>query len=66
NHLTGQEHDRERLIEAMVEAINGDLAHNCMGRSAPARLSRAMQYANINNLIVNELERISRTYGNIK
>ena len=66
NHLTGQEHDRERLIEAMVEAINGDLAHNCMGRSAPARLSRALQYADTNNLKVNELERISRTYGNIK
>lgn len=59
NHLTGQEYDRERLIEAMVEAINGDLAHNCMGRSAPARLSRALQYAQDNNLQVNELQRIA-------
>ena len=66
NHLTGQEHDRERLIEAMVEAINGDLAHNCMGRSAPERLSRSLLYARTNHLKVNELERISRTYGNIK
>jgi hypothetical protein len=61
NHLTGQEHDRERLIEALVEAINGDLAHKCMGRSAPARLSRALEYAHKNNLLVNELERISLT-----
>lgn len=59
NHLTGQESDRERLIEAVVEAINGDLAHKCMGRSAPARLARALQYAKKNHLQVNELERIS-------
>lgn len=59
NHLTGQEHDRERLVEAVVEAINGDLAHQCMGRSAPARLARALAYARKNNLQVNELERIS-------
>jgi len=59
NHLTGQEPDRERLIEAVVEAINGDLAHKCMGRSAPARLARALEYAKKNHLQVNELERIS-------
>ena len=64
NHLTGQkdeqEIDHERLIEAMVEAINGDLAHQCMGRSAPARLARALDYARENNLQVKELERISQ------
>ena len=64
NHLTGQkddqEIDHERLIEAMVEAINGDLAHKCMGRSAPARLARALDYARENNLQVKELERISQ------
>jgi ketopantoate reductase len=60
NHLTHYEHDRERLIEAMVEAINGDLAHNCMGRSAPGRLARALDYAKENNLNVKELERISQ------
>ena len=63
NHLTGQEHERERLVEAMVEAINGDLGHQCMGRSAPARLARALDYAHTNQLQVNELERISRTYN---
>ncbi len=58
NHLTGFEHDKERLVEAMVEAINGDLAHMCMGRSAPVRLARALEYAEINQLEVNELKRI--------
>ncbi len=61
NHLTGQEQDRERLIEAVVEAINGDLAHQCMGRSAPARLARALDYARQHGLQVNELERIAAT-----
>ncbi|MCW8932891.1 MAG: hypothetical protein OQL19_21955 [Gammaproteobacteria bacterium] len=59
NHLTQYDHDRERLVEAMVEAINGDLAHNCMGRSAPARLARALEYAEKNQLEVSELKRIS-------
>lgn len=60
NHLSGQEHERERLIEAMVEAINGDLAHQCMGRSAPARLQRALEYARTHHLQVEELERIAK------
>ena len=60
-HLTGKEFDREQLVEAVVEAINGDLAHKCMGRSAPARLARALEYAHANNLQINELERISQT-----
>lgn len=40
--LTGQTFDRERLIQAMVAAFNGDPEHKCMGRSAPARLERAL------------------------
>jgi len=59
-HLTGEKFDRERLIEAIVEAINGDLAHKCMGRSAPARLARALDYAKEHQLQVNELLRISQ------
>ena len=64
SHLTGQnfdDSDKERLIEAMVEAINSDLAHKCMGRSAPARLFRALQYARANQLEVKELQRIAAT-----
>ena len=36
--LTGQTLNKERLLEGMVHALNGDPEHGCMGRSAPARL----------------------------
>jgi len=35
--------DNEQLINAMLVAFKGDPNHNCMGRSAPARLQRALQ-----------------------
>jgi len=44
-YLTGTKFERELIIDAMVNAINGDLEHNCMGRSATARLQRALQIA---------------------
>lgn len=34
--------DHDKLITAMVDAFNGDPQHQCMGRSAPARLERAL------------------------
>lgn len=43
--LCEQDLNREKLIEAMVHAFNGDLDHKCMGRSAPARLERAITQA---------------------
>jgi len=43
--LTGQNFDADKLIDAMVVAFNGDLDHKCMGRSAPARLQRALDQA---------------------
>jgi hypothetical protein len=43
--LIGKELDRQKLIDGMVEAFNGDLDHKCMGRSAPARLERAITQA---------------------
>ena len=43
--LTGQSFDADKLIAAMVVAFNGDLDHKCMGRSAPARLQRALDQA---------------------
>ncbi|WP_132973802.1 hypothetical protein [Thiogranum longum] len=43
--LTGHNFDHEALIKAMVEAFNGDTEHKCMGRSAPARLQRALELA---------------------
>ncbi len=43
--LTGKTFDAEKLIKAMLVAFEGDPNHNCMGRSAPARLERALKLA---------------------
>lgn len=43
--LIEQELDRDRLIDGMVRAFDGDLEHKCMGRSAPGRLERALKHA---------------------
>ena len=43
--LTGGTLESDRLIAGMIEAFEGDPDHNCMGRSAPARLQRALQLA---------------------
>ncbi|QLQ03155.1 MAG: hypothetical protein HZY77_10525 [Thiobacillus sp.] len=43
--LTGVVHDRNALIAGMLEAFDGDPDHGCTGRSAPARLVRALQHA---------------------
>ena len=56
--LVGHHLERERLIEGMVEGIKGDLQHKCMGRSAPGRLARAIQYADQADLKVPKLREI--------
>lgn len=43
--LTGSTLDRDRLIKGMLEAIEADPEHKCMGRSAPSRLKRALTFA---------------------
>lgn len=43
--LSGARFDHQRLLEAMHEAFEGDPEHKCMGRSAPARLARALEQA---------------------
>ncbi len=50
---------RPRLIEGMLEAFAGDPDHQCMGRSAPARLARAINQATAANLAVPALKRIA-------
>lgn len=50
--LTGVKNDRDRLIAGMLEAFEGDPAHGCTGRSAPARLARALAYADQAGLAV--------------
>jgi hypothetical protein len=43
--LTGSRFNNDELIAAMVGAFEGDPAHQCMGRSARARLERALAHA---------------------
>jgi ketopantoate reductase len=50
--LSGVKHDREKLIAGMLEAFAGDPQHGCTGRSAPARLARALQHADAAGLAV--------------
>jgi len=56
--MIGQDLDRDRLIGAMVKAFNGDLDHKCMGRSAPARLQRAIECADEFGLVASKLREI--------
>ncbi len=44
-HLLGEALDQQALTQAMLIAFNGDLDHGCKGRSAPARLERALKIA---------------------
>ncbi len=43
--LTQKTLDKEAITKAMLVAFEGDPAHGCMGRSAPARLERALNIA---------------------
>lgn len=57
--LTGQQFDRDRLLEGMLEGIQGDPAHQCTGRSAPARLQRNLRFADEAKLAVPEMREIA-------
>lgn len=57
--LSAAELPSERLIEGMVEAINADPQHRCTGRSAPARLARALAHADAAGLAVPTLRQIA-------
>lgn len=57
--LAGQKFDRDQLITGMVQAFEGDPQHQCMGRSAPVRLQRALVLAKEFKLAVPALEDIS-------
>lgn len=43
--LTSESFDKKELLELMLIAFDGDPLHKCMGRSAPARLQRALDQA---------------------
>ncbi len=57
--LTGVAHDREKLIAGMLEAFDGDPDHGCTGRSAPARLTRALAHADHFGLAVPTLRSLA-------
>ena len=57
--LVNEELPRERMIEGMLEAFEGDPEHKCMGRSAPARLQRALELARQAGLDAANLKQIA-------
>lgn len=56
--LTAAKLPRESVIAGMVDAFNADPQHQCTGRSAPARLTRALQFADEARLSVPKLREI--------
>jgi ketopantoate reductase len=58
--VTGQSFNADVLIKAMLVAFDGDPDHGSMGRSAPARLARALQQADAAELPVPRLREIAR------
>jgi len=62
-YLTGEEVNRIVLIEGMLKSFDGDPEHGCMGRSAPARLERALSTADEAGLDVPTLRRIAADHS---
>jgi len=56
--LVGHQLDTRKLIAGMCHAFDGDPDHKCMGRSAPARLERALHQADEAGLAVAKLREI--------
>ena len=59
--LTDEELPRDRLIEGMLEAFDGDPDHKCLGRTALPRLRRALAHADETGLAVPKLRDIYAT-----
>lgn len=57
--LTGSPLERSRLLAGMVEAFDADPDHGSTGRSAPARLARALDHAEQAGLAVPTLREIA-------
>ena len=55
-----QSFSRDRLIEGLVEGINGDPNHKCKGRSAPGRLVRALEMADQGGIDIPAIRDIQR------
>lgn len=61
--LTGSSIPADKLIAGMLEAFAGDPDHVCTGRSAPARLARALQQADAAGLAVPRLREIAASHA---
>lgn len=59
-YLTAKIFDNKSLINDMLIAFDGDPDHQCMGRSAPARLQRALEIADEGDLAVKHIRAIDR------
>ncbi len=57
--LAGKTLDKDAITQAMLVAFEGDPDHGCMGRSAPARLTRALNIADEVGIEVSTLQQIS-------
>ena len=57
--LVGHDLPADVLIHGMLEVFAGDPDHGCTGRSAPARLARALQQADSSGLEVPQLRKIA-------
>jgi hypothetical protein len=55
----GVQHDRAALVAGMLEAFDGGPQHGCTGRSAPARLVRAIKHADEFGLAVPTLRALA-------
>jgi hypothetical protein len=56
--ITGATFERDRLIDGMVNGINGDPDHKCTGRSAPARLKRVIEISDEAGLDIPKIREI--------
>ncbi|MET0068212.1 MAG: hypothetical protein ABW076_17855 [Candidatus Thiodiazotropha sp.] len=61
--LTGTNFDTKGLIKTLEQAFAGDPEHRCMGRSAPARLQRALEHAQRLGLDLPTLRDIAESSG---
>jgi ketopantoate reductase len=61
--LTGSRFNNDELIAAMVRAFEGDPEHRCMGRTARARLERALAHADRLGIDLPTLRSIMDTPG---
>ena len=57
-HLTNVTFDRQRLIDGLIEGINGHPNHKCKGRSARGRLERVIAVADEAGLKIHRIRKI--------